>query len=496
MYVLNRLKAESRLKWISGTVLLALFVLTAGFQSSFSASAAGDEVNEGGATVSGTVTVGQQESIPQGTKALLIYDDFDATFAVSEESPDGIADESSVDLATGAFSFSNVADGFYLIVITPPTSSDYAPSDSYFIDVYDGHSVTNLSIPLHKTQVKGNVISSVTEQPVKARVELIDLTNYYVFQTKTINGKFSFGGLEQGGAYEILVFPDQDEPYSDSEPEPIQVDINSVTEVTIVLDAPSVVGTVLGPDQEPLPGVDVVAFRKYDDDLGPSGPLNETDKDFANDFTGVNGGFALGKLRPGTYVLEAYGHQYNEFLPPEPIEIQIPYSGPEIVLQFGELQTGIKVLTGRVVDGDGNPVDDARINAHKGNLYFSTETDENGEYRLDLTGGEWNIFIEPANKYGPPGGHDEPPMCDNGEPCDPPPCEDEFCEPPCEDEFCEPPCEDEFCEPPCEDEFCEPPCEGEFCEPLVKVSSVNPLAKTSSANLLVKVSSVNRLIAS
>ncbi|MEM8862142.1 MAG: hypothetical protein AAGD96_27795, partial [Chloroflexota bacterium] len=136
MYVLNRLANGSRLKTVSGIVLLMLFLVAASFQSSMNAAAAG--VASEGVTITGTVTVGQQESIPEGTIALLIYDDFDATFAVAGDSPDGVADETTVDSATGVFSFSNVEDGFYRVVIMPPADSDYAPSESYFADVFEG----------------------------------------------------------------------------------------------------------------------------------------------------------------------------------------------------------------------------------------------------------------------------------------------------------------------------------------------------------------------
>ncbi len=459
----------------AGLSLMLLLLASAGTEQAIIAAGPELSFNETGVTLEGLVVVAQGEEIPEGTEAWLISDHFSGPLDVSEneEESDGVVAKTGVNSVTGAYSFSDVEEGFYLIAIKPPTDSDFALTRPVFVEVFSDFVSGIPDIELAKAQLSGYVLETGTENGIQARVELFHTTDFMFYETRTIDGKYSFGGLETSGEYEIAVWPDESEPYAFSGFQKITIDISQPMIQNIELDPPSVTGLVVDPEQKPMRDVTVNAWQKFDD--GTTGPLFGDEgglPTYADDWTGRDGTFALGALAPGTYVIEAFGGTQNDVLPPDPIEIEIPYDGPSLTFQFKGFEAGVKVLNGSVTDADGNPITDAQVHAqHMTSAWWrSTETDDNGEYSLDLIGGEWNVFIEPIKRY------DHNPTC---------PPEDAACEPfpgecPPEDQECEPfpgtcPPEDQECEPfpgtcPPEDQECEPfpgecPPEDQECEP-------------------------------
>ena len=116
-------KRLKRLKSISGAVFTLLLLLSAAIQSGIAQAAETEE----GASFSGTVVVAESEQIPEGTEAWLISDNFEGPLDVSgaptEEVPESVVAQTGVDASTGEFTFSDIDDGFYLIVIRPPADS-------------------------------------------------------------------------------------------------------------------------------------------------------------------------------------------------------------------------------------------------------------------------------------------------------------------------------------------------------------------------------------
>jgi len=115
------------------------------------------------------------------------------------------------------------------------------------------------------------------------------------------------------------------------------------------------------------------------------------------DAGGVDGAYTIGGLATGNYIVEAGAfNNISGVVPPDPVTIYLDSGSKTLNLVFG---TSTKTLTGNVRKGNGTVVTNACINANKlnGATNARSQTDGSGNYSLALTGGSWNISINPCS---------------------------------------------------------------------------------------------------
>ena len=442
------------------TCLIALlFVLTPSNHIT-SASAQTSDVEETG-SITGLVEGPAGSSVPAGTYAVLssfIYDDF------GHFKPEKVA-EADVDPSTGQFDFAAVPFGEYVVDIFPPHGSGYAPILGYWLYLWDAEFPYELgTLTLEEVSLFGQVFAPDQTTPVDGWVDLYDETSGLWYGAETIEGRFFFGSYLEPGTYKVEFHPHPHEGFGPITPFEVTVVAGVPKEVNIVMEAPTLHGVAVDDQGNPIPFVDIFLSSSNDQNDPSGGYWNSA-------FTGDNGKWAFSGVPDGTYLLEAYAWSENNLVAPEPFEITLPTNQNRIEIVFEPFSDGLKSISGTILDSSGQPITDAWVSAHhmERYLFTQTETDENGEYTLDLSPGEWSIFIEQKMNYDDFGC--DPMMEPDCEPaCDP--MIDPMCEPGC-DPMMEPDCEphcDPMMEPDCEpycDPMMEPDCEP-HCDPMME----------------------------
>ena len=155
---------------------------------------------------------------------------------------------------------------------------------------------------------------------------------------------------------------------------------------TIQFAAPNVTGRILA-DGVPVSGVYVY--------------LNSADYSSGTYFSDyamsdINGNINFTATAAGTYYFYVNTYGINGYSAPDMQTITI--TDPSTTTALGDISLieNTKTITGQVTKTDGSVVTDASVYAYNSNGgYAYTNTDNNGEYTLTMTGGSWNLSVYP-----------------------------------------------------------------------------------------------------
>jgi protocatechuate 3,4-dioxygenase beta subunit len=248
-----------------------------------------------------------------------------------------------------------------------------------------------------------HLVGKVTDpqgQPV-ANVQVRAYTNDYEYHGSSTdeNGNYDIGGL-RAGSYTLRFTPSEptdlapewwnnqtDEYSADA------IDLGAQQTLTnnVALDRGAVItGTVRDAQNRPVEGVTVKA----------SGAESETA------VTGADGTYRLVGLEAGSYRVrfkplgDLTGQWYDG--------VDTKDGATLINLTSGQSQDGVdarlrtaRTVGGTVIDPDGNPVSDVRIEIYaKGKSYYAdrTVTDDQGTFRShDLPAGDYDLYVRPSS---------------------------------------------------------------------------------------------------
>lgn len=293
----------------------------------------------------------------------------------------------------------SVPAGTYMIEVQPPQGSDYAgPAPAEVTVPAEGLDLGDIA--LVQPLIWGQVTEPDGITPVPWVWVVAHNANWSVNAGGATdeNGEFRIGGLPPG-TYYVEAFPPPDSEFAGAAKVTVTiVEEDPGHEVDLVLVAPNVVGIVLTPDEEPVPGANVY-IHTPDWSKASFGPP-----------TGVDGGFNLA-APDGTYLLEVnppppMPGEASILAAPPPVEVTIAggavtvvdppaaWDGDSFVLH---LVAPDKTVSGTVTTTGGDPVEGAVVEAFRWNGpgHAQAYTDAGGQYELALTGGEWGLMVHP-----------------------------------------------------------------------------------------------------
>jgi len=125
--------------------------------------------------------------------------------------------------------------------------------------------------------------------------------------------------------------------------------------------------------------------------------------------TSPDGTYNITNIPAGSYILEVFPPQNDSSLvSPDPIDITLA-AGEVFTKDFSFVQA-VKFIKGKVVRVDGQPVTDGGVSAWQPstNKWAWAPTDSNGNYRLSVSGGEWEVSVKPES-FGADWAYNEPP---------------------------------------------------------------------------------------
>ncbi len=285
---------------------------------------------------------------------------------------------------TGYYALPDLPPGDYILTAYPPDSSPYAASVPVAVHVWSGQWSTQ-DLYLTVVRISGWVQDCATAAPIGGATVVAhddDWTVAFADTTDDNTGAFKIGGVEIGITYTLEAFPPPDSPYTP--PEPLVV-IPTATGILLQMCLPvtNVVGIVHEPDGTPLPEARAVIYR------------NDFWEGIESDFRGR---FAFHGLPTGTFSLQVLPPAHRPDLRSSaPISVVLPLTDTLVDVGIITLPYAIKMVQGRVLLEDVVGVTDANVLAWQldGPGFAATGTDGNGFFALGLSGGIWEIGIDP-----------------------------------------------------------------------------------------------------
>ncbi len=353
--------------WIGFALLIGVLSLGVAFT-------AVSQVSAQSGLITGTVTDPGGGLPPTGTVVHLVN---------PEGKSFGVA---TVDPATGNFSLGPVANGNYILQANPPDASPYTPSQPVSVLV-TGNSVAVGTVALTNPDVTGMVYAPDGTTPVTAVVNIYK-AGYKIQSTMATSGAYQIGGLFTG-TFSIQAFPVTDDPYWQTERQPITITPGITQALNLTLNNADIFGTVTDPNGVPVPGAIAHA-------IGINQHVHRQDT------TSASGYFAIGDLVSDTYLLIVEPPMYASGLArSQPVTFTVPATNPD--LGTIQLQSAPKTVSGTVTTNTGTPVKNALVIANRLDHPGHQEalTDASGNYTLNLTGGLWSLKVQPTDSSDP-----------------------------------------------------------------------------------------------
>lgn len=307
------------------------------------------------------------------------------------------------DQTTGAFKFGGLGNGTYIITAEAPAGTAYATSETEV--VYSGTAITGLTVRLAAPNLKGKIVNSsggAITFPDQAwfnvHLQNADFTIQRNANVDRTTNEFAFGTLPTG-TYTLQF---EANGFSETPPSSITTTVTSGTLKNlgdIRMTLAQMQGTVTGPTGTPIQNANL---QVHNQDWSVNAHAN----------TDTNGQYRVGGLPAGTYIVElnAPWGGPSGLVSPAPSEVTLTVGGTVTKnLQFVQ---ATKFLTGKVsyVAGTGasavatGAVSGARVNIFKEGGFgnSSATTDSAGNYTVALSGGTWNVNVEPDRAPGAP----------------------------------------------------------------------------------------------
>ena len=304
----------------------------------------------------------------------------------------------------GTFGFS-VPDGTYKIRAEAPYGSQFSAARELDVVVAEGVVTSpegSIVLQLTSPNVFGEIHPPLGVEPdsgvsqIGVGLHTQDWAKNYWSGTNDA-GQFSFGNVDPGN-YILEINPPWSSDY-------MQTQINVVisegaNDLGIVRFAsPQVVGRLLMPDGEtPISWTGLSIHPAF----MPKGGMSSGDAgQWRWTQTNEQGKFSFGGLTAGTYQIE-FQPSWNAqgLIPPDPMTIDISDTPQDLGdILFVQAQ---KHITGVITRGDASPIANVGVNAwqESGMGWTDTYTNENGEYTLDVSGGNWQIMLHPRYDLG------------------------------------------------------------------------------------------------
>ncbi|HCJ52937.1 MAG TPA: hypothetical protein DHV25_04440 [Candidatus Kerfeldbacteria bacterium] len=292
----------------------------------------------------------------------------------------------------GNFKFGGLADGTFIIEAQPPQDSPYTKGLKTV--TYTGTPLTGIVVKLTTPNVTGTIKDPFGDPIVLFEPERIncDMSN----QDHTVNentstdqnGVFRFPTIPSG-SYTIVCRPEL-LPFTSNVPKTVNVTSGVLLNAgTIKLTIPQVQGVVLAPGgSTPVPNAWV---NVHTQDWSVNQGAN----------TDQSGLFRVGGLPAGTYQIDVNPPWGTNYISPEPSTVTV---GGSVVNKMLTFINATKFVSGKVTRTNGQAIAGASVNANKegGSGWANTQTNALGEYELALSGGAWNIMVNPNMAPGAP----------------------------------------------------------------------------------------------
>ena len=304
----------------------------------------------------------------------------------------------TVNAENGAFEFTDVPFGDFLLYVLPPEGSNLIGSNTPYITLSQP-SVSVGTILLQEAQLTGSLYEQDGTTPANGSIVLTskEASPFPIYlQTESIQGRFFMKDIPVG-EYEIIAYPAYD-PYADYAQQenfpsdPIDVSIlspNETVSVSVSFTGPDLYGTVVDPEGNPIADAEVYISRA-------DGGYIEYNPYI---YTGADGRWATGGLKPGTYEINVFAYYEDDLVWREPVTVEVPNEDLPLTLTMETWPEGLKTVTGKIIGNDGVPVDNAVISAYHESrpLFREITSSSDGTFSLDLLGGSWVIRVYPAD---------------------------------------------------------------------------------------------------
>jgi protocatechuate 3,4-dioxygenase beta subunit len=307
------------------------------------------------------------------------------------------------DPVTGTFKFGGINPGTYILAAEAPAGSGYANATAEL--EYTGTAITNYQLRLAMPNVKGKIVSSTggsLAYPdmawMNARLHNEDYTISRDANVDRTSHEFIFGTVPSGSY--ILEFDANG--FSETPPTAITVSVTSGVLKNlgnIRMSRSQLQGTITDPSGDPVQNANI---QVHNDDWSK--------KAWAN--TDQNGAYRIGGLAAGIYTIEVQAPWGGSsgLVSPEPQQVTLTLGGTITKnLRFvqatkflrGTVRYAVGTGAQAVVEGG---VAGAQVNLNKDGGFgnASATTDSSGNYEIALSGGIWNMNVQPANYPGAP----------------------------------------------------------------------------------------------
>ncbi|GAF88690.1 unnamed protein product, partial [marine sediment metagenome] len=269
------------------------------------------------------------------------------------------------------YTITNLGEGSYTVYCYAPSGSDLADTRKSNISVTSGQTTTVDFTLVEGGIITGRVLDSDGNPVNNARVSASGPTSESAYTTET--GTYTITNLGEG-SYTVYCYAPAGSDLADTRKSNISVISGQTTTVNFILVKGSIItGQVLDSDGNPVNNAWVYA----------SGPTGE------GAYTTATGSYTITNLGAGSYTVYCYAPSGSDLAAKRESNISV-ISGQTTTVDFILVKGGI--ITGQVLDSDGNPVNNAWVYASgpTGEGAYTTET---GAYTItNLGAGSYTVY--------------------------------------------------------------------------------------------------------
>jgi hypothetical protein len=289
--------------------------------------------------------------------------------------------------ADGHFALAPVTSDTYGIVARPQLDSGFANSETKVISLSSATQALSDPLELRQIMITGQVLPPTGSTGVSDVGVMIHNENWsYQEESFTDDDGYFYFGAITAGSYKVEAFPGPGSAYCQATPTDVTITGETQTIAAIRLSLPSIIGTVVNPDESGTPASGAfVEVHNSDWSICMGTQVN-------NEETGE---YQIGGLPAGTYKIRANPGQSS----PYSCSVEQTVTVSSESAQTINMTLTSPTIVGKVVDGDSNAVRNANVVLHTSNwqtVYFSQPTGNNGRFALGgIAAGTYQLEINP-----------------------------------------------------------------------------------------------------